>query len=139
MAGPKYRLHLRNYRAIKGREGAKERRYYNIQDPSDTISVREFQERAKRIVVVPREPKKRLTVYEKRAKWMKNHINRQHWLNGDDPKTAYISRQEAAELPEFQLFERLIHSRDADVREVGYDYFEQLEYEYEHEDWGETP
>ena len=138
MAGPQYRLHLRNYRPIKGREGAKERRYYNIKDPTDTISVREFQERARRIVVIPKPPKRRLSVSEKRAKWLANHINRQHWLNGDDPKTAYISYEDASKLPEYRYYESLIHSRYAADRNEGYNWFEELEYEYEHEDWGDS-
>lgn len=138
MAEPKYRLHLRNYRAIKAGEGAKERRYVNIKDPTDTISVREFQARARRILVMPKPPKKRLTVSEKRARWMANHINRQTWLNDGDPKTDYISYEDAAKLPEFKYYESLIHSYDPDDRAEGYNYFEELEYEYEHEDWGDS-
>lgn len=133
---PVVRLKLRNFRQIEDVPGEHKRRFKNIKTGQE-ISRREFAARAKREIVIVK-PKESLTIREKRIKWFANHHN--HMEFNDDPRSDdYISFSQAAEDPEFIMYERMIHDRDAEIRQIAYDYFGDLEYEYEYEDWGETP
>jgi hypothetical protein len=131
------RLKVRNYRPI---EGDKRRRAVNIKDPTDIISRRQFVARAKREVVIIK-PKEHLSIHEKRVKWYANHVNHEEFdrmVGAGEKSGDFISLDDAEGMKEFQMYENMIHSRDADIRAIGYDYFADLEDEYLNEDWGET-
>ena len=134
------RYKLTNYRLVPDKPGEHKRRYKNIKTGQE-ISRREFAAKARREVVVVK-PKEKLTVREKRVKWYANHYNHQIYdmATPDNYRLdEYISQADAEEMAEFQRYEAMIHSRDEAVREIGYEYFADLEDEYLHEDWGESP
>lgn len=73
-----------------------------------------------------------------RARWYANHYNHEVWKRNGEP-WEYMAIDDSYMSEEFNMYNDFIRSRDADVREIGYDYFRDLEEEYDTEEWGETP
>lgn len=85
-----------------------------------------------------RREKGRRTVHDNRVIWFRNHANREIWLRGG-LESSYIGKAEVEADQEFTNMELLIHADDADIREIGYDYFDELEQEYTYVEWGDSP
>lgn len=133
---PEFRYYLKGFTPIKGEEKGK-RRQINV-ETGEIISRRQFEARAIKRAYKPPKPKATPTIRQRRAKWYANHVNRQAWIRSA-PQDAYISYAEAMESADFQMYERFIRSTDRDIREIGYNYFDELEWEYDNVDWGDTP
>jgi hypothetical protein len=135
-----YRYKLRNFRQLEDKPGEHKRQAINIKT-GQVISRREFVARAKKEVVIQK-PKEKSTIHEKRVKWYANHYNHEEFdrmVGAGTQSGDYISFDDVESDSEFRMYEDMIHSRDAELRELAYDYFEELEDEYLNEDWGETP
>lgn len=118
----------RHYREIKtGKEVSRSYVYRRVQ--RRRVSEQEKSQREKR---------RRETVHDRRVRWYANHYNHAVWSRNGDP-WEYISFDEVEYDDEFNLYEELLHDRDRDIRAIGYEYFREMETEYEEEDWGETP
>lgn len=130
------RLKLTNFRPIPGDTA---RRYQNIKT-GEIVSLREFQRRAQRIEVEPRERKPRENVRKIRARWYANKVNRELFFE-QAPSDAYISFEQAMASPEFIFYEDMVHSYYPDDRSLGWEFWNDLaDYYDEHsDDWGETP
>lgn len=130
------RLVLKGYEPIREGAAGKARRYRNT-ETGETIGVGTFQRRAKRVVVIPKAPKPRETIQQKRGRWMRNHLNHQVYLR-QGAQDEYFSTAEAIDSVDFQAYQSLIRSRSAADREAGYEFFRELEEEYETVEWGDT-
>jgi hypothetical protein len=68
---------------------------------------------------------------------MRNHLNRQVWIR-QGSQDEYFSTAESIDTVDFQYAQSLIRSRYAEDREIGYEFFRELEEEYETVEWGDT-
>lgn len=127
------RFYLPGFAPIRG---DKARRYRN-EVTGETISLRQFQARAV-LKEVEVKRKERLTPHQQRVRWYANYENKRVWKEGGKP-WEYVSYAQVEQSPEFNFYEGLIHSYYEGDRDVGYEFFRELEEEYADQDWGETP
>jgi hypothetical protein len=134
------------YRYVLGKEFERipgpERHYREIKT-GKVVSRSYVYKRARRVRVSEvekerREKRRRETIHDRRVRWYANRYNHAVWKRDGDP-WEYISLEEAESQDEFNLYEELIHDPDYDIRAIGYEYFRELEEEYDQEEWGETP
>lgn len=136
---PRYRRNLGNrFERIPGPE-----RKYRDRQTGKVVSKTYVYNRTERVRVRESEIqfKKKVreeTVRKHRVRWFANHHNHEVWKRMGE-QWEYMSFDDVENDPEFNIYNDLIRARDADVREIGYEYFRELEDEYENEDWGETP
>lgn len=118
-------------------------RHYRDKQTGKVVSKTFVYNRALRVRITPQETERRKRertegVHGNRVRWYANHRNHETWKRNGEPHE-YISFAEASEEAEFIMYESFIRDRDSFVREIGYDYFRDLEEEYDDEDWGESP
>ena len=133
---PRYRYQLgRRFERLAG-----PKRQYVDRQTGEVVSRSFVYARSKRVRISQKEieraeARRRETVHRRRARWFANHHNREVYERRG-AQSEYISFDQAEDDDEFVLYESLIHSRDDDLRDLGYAYFQELEDEYENEDWG---
>lgn len=125
-----FRYHLEGYEAV----GGTSRRYKN-KATGETIARRQFVKLAKKVQIIPQEHK---TAREQRLTWYTNYANRQVWLEGGLPYD-YVSQADMSKSPEFNYYDRLVHSPYEEDRDVAREYWDEMEDIYANQDWGETP
>lgn len=81
---------------------------------------------------------RRRSVHDNRVIWFRDHKNYEAWLRGAPP-SSYWGKADVEEDQEFINMELLIQAYDPDIRDIGYDYFRELEEEYEYIQWGDSP
>lgn len=81
---------------------------------------------------------RRKPAHDRRVTTFKNNKNREVWLRGGTPES-YWGASDVEIDQEFVNMELLLHARDADIRGIGHDYFDELEDEYIHTEWGDSP
>ena len=106
------------------------RRYRRIENPEITISQRQFRKLAHSEI----DPAKR----QERGILYRTYINRQRWLERGESIPKYVSTAEAMDMPEFLYYEELINSHDRELRDEGYDFYDDLYDLYVNKDWGDT-
>lgn len=107
------------------------RRYRRVGKPAETISQRQFRKLA-HAEIDPQKQRERGILY-------RVYVNRQRWIERGEREPQYVSTDEAMDMPEFLYYEALINSRDPELRDEAYDFYDELYDLYINKDWGETP